>query len=121
MINEFGAELRNIRKQRSLLLLDMANKLNVSSAYLSAIENSKKNIPDDFVERIVKAYGLDEFTQRRLEDAVATTKSSITISVGKLTNKQRDIALRFARVFESLDDDELENLKKFIERGENEL
>ena len=47
MLTEFGKALRKIRIDRQQLLKDMANKLGVSSAYLSAVENGKRRMPQD--------------------------------------------------------------------------
>ena len=44
-INEYGVYIRSIRSKLNINLEDMANKLNVSKAYLSALENGKKTIP----------------------------------------------------------------------------
>ena len=44
MLTEFGKALRRIRLDNDELLKDMADKLKVSSAYLSAVENGKKNL-----------------------------------------------------------------------------
>jgi len=42
MITEFGRILRNIRMDCNELLKDMADKLNITSSYLSAIEHGKE-------------------------------------------------------------------------------
>ena len=47
MLTEFGKCLRKIRIDKAELLKDMAEKLQVTSAYLSAVEHGKREIPDD--------------------------------------------------------------------------
>jgi transcriptional regulator with XRE-family HTH domain len=49
----FGAAVRKIRKERGLTQKAMAKALNVSPAYLSALENGKKGRPGfDFLQRV---------------------------------------------------------------------
>ena len=50
MITAFGKFLRNLRMDIGELLLQMAEKLDVSPAFLSGVENGKRKIPSDRVE-----------------------------------------------------------------------
>ena len=57
-VTAFGKILRKRRIDSSEILGDMAKRLDVSAAYLSSIENGLREIPDSFVEKISKEYGL---------------------------------------------------------------
>jgi len=48
MITEYGKFLRKLRIDQGQILKTMAEKLGVSSAFLSAVENGKKKIPKTF-------------------------------------------------------------------------
>ena len=65
-LDKFGKLLRNIRITRSLLLKDMADKLDISSAELSAIETGKKPIPDWFISAIASNYNIGESCENLL-------------------------------------------------------
>ena len=52
----FGAKLRRMRQQRKLTLKDMAERLDVSSAYLSALEHGKRGKPTWFLIQRIIAY-----------------------------------------------------------------
>ena len=52
MITEFGKELRKLRIDRGEILKTMAEKINVTSSYLSAIECGKRNIPADLIQKL---------------------------------------------------------------------
>ena len=56
MLTQFGKELRHIRLDRDEKLKDMAEKLGVTVSYLSAVENGKRNIPDNWIEMIASEY-----------------------------------------------------------------
>lgn len=57
-MTEFGKELRKIRLDNDELLKNMADKLSVGSAYLSAIEHGKKVVPSTLIYRLRDLYGL---------------------------------------------------------------
>lgn len=65
-LDKFGKLLRDIRITRSLLLKDMADKLDISTAELSAIESGRNPIPDWFIPAIGKHYGIGESCERLL-------------------------------------------------------
>ena len=69
MITEFGKILRKLRKDKDLLLQDMANDIKVSLSYLSLIERGKKEAPISLVEDIVVFYGIDFETSTRMHAA----------------------------------------------------
>ncbi|MFD0587611.1 hypothetical protein ACFQZE_06325 [Paenibacillus sp. GCM10027627] len=59
MLTEFGKFVRKLRIDNDELLKHMANKLEVSSSYLSAVEIGKCNLPDEWKEVIINSYKLD--------------------------------------------------------------
>ena len=61
----FGARVRELRAVKGIQLKDMAQDLQVSSAYLSALEHGKRGRPGPgFVMQIANYFGLiwDEVT-----------------------------------------------------------
>ena len=54
-VTKLGIALRKIRLDRQELLKDMADRLKVSSAFLSAVETGKKRPPANFIDRICSA------------------------------------------------------------------
>lgn len=59
-LDKFGKLVRDIRITRSLLLYNMAETLDISSAELSAIECGRKPVPDWFVPALEKHYGIGD-------------------------------------------------------------
>ncbi|KHF28295.1 Helix-turn-helix domain protein [Anoxybacillus sp. BCO1] len=55
MLTEFGRFCRKLRIDNGELLKHMADKLGVTSSYLSAVENGKRNVPQDWVEKNCKS------------------------------------------------------------------
>ncbi|MBX9456996.1 MAG: helix-turn-helix domain-containing protein [Rhizobium sp.] len=53
MTTPFGEAIRKIRRERGISQKEMARALNVSAAYLSALENGKRGRPGfDFLQRV---------------------------------------------------------------------
>ena len=53
MTTPFGEAIRRIRRERGVSQKDMARALNVSAAYLSALENGRRGQPGfDFLQRV---------------------------------------------------------------------
>lgn len=64
MLTDFGRILRKIRIDCDEILKDMTEKLNVSAAYLSAVEMGKRNIPEHWVNKIAEFYNLSKDEKR---------------------------------------------------------
>lgn len=114
MFTEFGKILRKIRIDRGLLLKDMALGLDVSSAYLSAIETGRKAVTDDVVAKVADFLGYRKGSAeyRELEDAAAITKGEVSININSDNSSplKQEAALAFARQFDSLEGDDMERI-----------
>lgn len=117
-LNEFGKELRKLRIDKSELLKDMADRLGVSPAFISAIETGRKPIPAGFVGRIAAAYDLDDETRERLQRAADSTRTSFEIRLGESASPQvRETAAVLARQFPNLNSADLDRLLEILNKG----
>lgn len=73
MATDIAKFLRKIRIDSDESLGDMADKIGLSAAYLSAIENNKRTAPEDMKENLYKAYSLSE--EQKLEFARLVAES----------------------------------------------
>ncbi|HBD95703.1 MAG: hypothetical protein A2015_02980 [Spirochaetes bacterium GWF1_31_7] len=115
MLTDLGKFLRKLRIDRNLLLKDMADLLNVSPAYLSSIENGKKEPPFDWVVKISNLYSLDFDQNNELKRCVIDARNLIRIDFKNFDKNNQDIILSFARKLDGLDSDkrnEILNLLK---------
>jgi len=100
----FGEYVRILRIKRHELLGDMADKLGTSLAFLSAVENGRKNIPESWFNALVSLYDLSDEEQTALRDAIDESRLQYKIvpkSAGKI---QRQAAMCFTRAFDDMDD-----------------
>ena len=58
MRTRLGDFLRSIRMKANISLRRMANDLGISPAFLSAVENGKKKLPDAWISLIPETYNL---------------------------------------------------------------
>ena len=57
----FGTTLYNLRKERNLSMRELAKESDVSQAYISQIENNKRNTPNIIVlKKLAKGLGVNE-------------------------------------------------------------
>ncbi len=101
----FGEFVRILRIKHHEVMGDMAEVLGASLPFLSAVENGKKNVPADWIGKIVEHYGLTAKEQQDLREAVEESKTQYKIVAGKAGNNQRKAALQFARSFDEMDDE----------------
>ncbi len=116
MVTAFGKFLRNLRMDIGELLLQMAEKLGVSPAFLSGVENGKRKIPSNWVNRISETYHLGEAEKAQLQEAFYDTNNSVKIGLEKLQIPRRNLVLSFARKLDSISDDEAEQISRILNK-----
>lgn len=119
MLNAFGRWLRKFRIDNDLLLRDMAQTLGISSAFLSALETGRKNIPDCIVEKLSNSYHLDAEDSRSLSASVAQSKHNLKLDLEDATMESRNLAFAFCKRFHSLTLEEQEQILKILSKGGN--
>lgn len=116
MLTDFGKLCRKIRIDNNELLADMAKKLNVSSAFLSAVENGKKNVPDSWFMLISEVYGLTSDDKKILKNAIENSVTQVKILTQNLDKEDRDLVLTFARQFDKLEQNDKEKILKLLKK-----
>lgn len=102
MLTSFGKKLRTIRIEHDEILKDMAQKLGVTVAYLSAVENGKRDVPDNWIDIIATEYQLSENEKEILQYAAYENKDSLKIGLNDIDIEEKKLALAFARSFKNL-------------------
>ncbi|WP_273078701.1 helix-turn-helix domain-containing protein [Selenomonas felix] len=115
MATELGKLLRKIRVDRDEYLKDMAAHLNITSSYLSAIENGKRPMPLDYLEMLGVCYDLPCEQVEKLREAANMEQKKVEIDMQDASFQKRNAAWAFARNFDKLSEDQLEKIRKVIE------
>lgn len=115
-VTKFGEYTRDLRIEKEENLRDMAEKLGVSSAFLSAVENGNKKIPKDWLEKISNIYNLTLEKKNQLKEIIFDVKNEIVFNLEKMTKKDKDFAIVFARSFEVLTDEEKKKIQGILSK-----
>ncbi len=115
-----GVFLRKLRLQHGEKLKDMAENLNVSSAFLSAVENGKKKMPDSWYDKLTDLYNLSTKQQDDLQSAVIESGETVELNIKNISSGNRELAICFARHFDSLDEETSKKIFAILKRKEEE-
>lgn len=101
----FGEFMRILRVKNHEVMGDVAKMLGVKVPFLSAVENGKKNVPSEWIDKIIDHYSLNEGERLKLEEAIEESKTQYKIIMNDSGVNQRKAALQFARSFDGMDDE----------------
>lgn len=113
MVTKFGKFCRNLRMDNGELLYHMAERLGVSSAFLSRVENGKAKPPAEWKGIISAEYKLNTEQIMELEACVDDARTNV-IKVDSLPIADRDLMFAFARQLENMDTEEKDRWKKML-------
>ena len=123
MRTSIGELLRNLRMKKNQRLKDMADILEVSSAFLSAVENGKKKMPEGWIKKIKAEYGLSDNQCDEMKQAAMESHNIISINMKNASATNRELAVSFARQFDDMDEETskmiLSMLKNSRKKGGN--
>ena len=107
-----GAKLRQLREQRGVSLKDMARALNVSSAYLSALEHGHRGRPTfALLQRMIAYFNVIWDEAEELQRLAELSDPKITIDTGGMSPEATELANRLAADIGRLNAEDLAFLK----------
>ncbi|WP_316858402.1 helix-turn-helix transcriptional regulator [uncultured Cohaesibacter sp.] len=107
----FGAKLRRMRKERKITLKEMADRLDVSSAYLSALEHGKRGKPTWFlIQRIIAYFNVIWDEAEELQRLAEISDPNPTIRTAGLEPQATELANLLAERIDQLNKESLEAL-----------
>ena len=99
----FGARLRGLRADRGLTLKHLAEALQVSAAYLSALEHGKRGAPSaGLVHQVNEYFGLIWDEADELSRLARLSNPRVTVNTAGLTPEQTALANRVAQMIHRL-------------------
>lgn len=118
MLTKFGEYMRILRIKRNLVMKDTAVSLDVTTPFLSAVENGKKKIPDDWFEKLSAIYDLESQDKKDLMVAIEQSQSKITLNLENCDEKQKELVFQFQRSFPNIDEDTTKQIIEILNRKE---
>ena len=116
MLTEFGKRLRSIRIDKDLLLKDMADLLEVTPSFLSAVETGRKGVPSKWPEIISEKLQLDRSELKKLSQLAEEATVNVKIDLKNASTVQRNAALSFARTFDSMSEEDAKRIIDFLHK-----
>lgn len=112
----FGEKLRLLRKQRNVRLIDMANHLGVSSAYLSALEHGKRGRPSwRLVQGVITYFNVIWDDAEELVRLARVSHPKISIDTAGLDPIATEFANKLADEIKRLDREKIVRLLGVLE------
>lgn len=116
---KFGEFMRVQRIKHHEVMGDIAKLLQVKIPFVSAVENGKRNVPEEWYNILVEHYALSATEQLELRQAIEDSKTQAKINLVSATPCQRQVALQFQRSFERLDDETANELMEILRKEKN--
>ena len=117
MVTEIGKCLKMLRIKAGDSLRAMAAKLDISAAYLSAIENNKRNVPDGFFELICSVYDLNADDKAILKKAIYDSIDNYKVDLSNVSENKRRVLLSLTN--DEIDEDVVDKLCEVIRENTN--
>ena len=115
MRTKLGDFLRSIRVKADISLRKMSSDLGISPAFLSAVENGKKKIPDSWLTLIPETYHLNDKETEEFKNIAYESFDVVELNIANASESNKKLAIRFARRFEDIDEKTSEELLKIFE------
>jgi len=102
-VTPFGARLRALRAERGITLKHLAEGLQVSAAYLSALEHGKRGAPSaGLVHQVNEFFGLIWDEAEDLAKLARLSNPRVTVNTAGMTPEQTALANRLAQAMHRL-------------------
>ena len=115
MLTELGKLLRKLRIDEGERLLDMAEKLGVTSSFLSAVEMGRKAPPRGIEEAIIETYRVSDELADGLCKAADDERESFVLK--PKSELARDTAGLLSRKIDDLSSDQLRSIQEILRRS----
>lgn len=114
----FGDRVRQLREQKGVNLKQMAADLQISSAFLSALEHGHKGVPSPMLQRQICGYfGLIWDDAEELERLAALSDPRVVVDTSGLSPRHTLAANLTARRLPTMTEEELDRLLALLRSG----
>ena len=113
-VTSLGKRLRKIRIDNDEITLNMAEKLGISISYLSAIEHGKRNIPNDFIQKLFDKYQLSEEMKTLIQKDIVDYSGEMKLIISQMNEQQQELSLLYARKINKLNDKQIKKMRRFL-------
>lgn len=116
MLTDFGKVMRIIRINSNESMRDMAAKIGMSAAYLSAIETGKRNVPPNMEEILFSRYDFSEKDKQKIKNAIEKSAAQVKIDLTEMAEKKRKLIYSITKG--DIDEETIDRLCEIISKKE---
>ena len=121
MVTRFGKEIRKLRIESDATLYEMAKKMDMTPSYLSAIENGKRQVTGEILNKVIKYFGITKKSViDKLTKAASEQLETVNLNLSNSSSNMKDTMLMFARSADALTDLQVEKIRKIIDGVKDE-
>lgn len=114
----FGARLRALRDERGMTLADLAGRLQVSAAYLSALEHGHRGAPGSgLVQQVCAVFGLIWDQAEELGRLARLSHPRVVVDTAGLSPAQTALANRLALTIRRLSPETVTALHSVLDQA----
>lgn len=115
----FGERVRRLRRERGLMLKDMAAHLGVSSAYLSALERGERGKPTwTLIQGVLQYFNIIWDEADELARLADLSDPRVKIDTASADSRATLLANRLARDIRGLSGEDLEAMLAILDRAQ---
>lgn len=120
MTTPFGVAVRHLREKKGVSQKEMATALNVSPAYLSALEHGRRGMPSfDFLQRVAGYFNVIWDEAEELFRLARISDPKITVDTAGLPPEYTALANRLAAEIRDLPPETIRRLAGILEKACN--
>lgn len=120
MTTPFGVAVRHLREKKGVSQKEMAAALNISPAYLSALEHGRRGMPSfDFLQRVAGYFNVIWDEAEELFRLARISDPKITVDTAGLPPEYTALANRLAAEIRDLPPETIRRLAGILEKACN--
>ncbi|MBV5337482.1 MAG: helix-turn-helix domain-containing protein [Deltaproteobacteria bacterium] len=117
MITQLGKELKKLRIDLGVTLMGLSELVDLSPAFLSAIETGRKRVPDNFLDTLAAKIPVVAKEREKYEVLINQARKEVRMPLDTANYQDAMLATEFARRFGSLSESEKSRLNSIL-KGE---
>jgi len=114
-LTAFGKEVRKLRIDGGVSLMDFADAMGCSASFVSSVDTGRRNPPEEYVNQVVKYFKLDRKRATELHKLAHATRKVVQLRP-KAAN--REVVAEFARKIGVLDTQDIGEIMQILNRRE---
>ncbi len=115
MITKFGREARIARTDKGVTMTEMAEYLGIKLSYLSAVENGKKPISTDIINKTYKFFKNLGITKKQWNEWAELSINQLKLNLDDYSLDERALTHSFHQRFKKLSVEDKKRIKAILD------